>query len=535
MLIRNSAQSFRDFVTTAVVIDVTFLPTEPRTTADTSMCILDGIPTLCSTNNPSSTSPTITLVSSTTSASTSTSHSGYVTTSSNSSTSWQHLWYSPTSTVTQSSASSTASSASTDNHSNTSSGKAKVIAGATTGAIIGFVVVLLALYLLHRKLQSRRGSESMSKKEKTSQMSNFGEDREQYNNVEDSQRSMIPTSTPSLIEGGTNITTSSIPEVALLQADIERQRLRLIEIERNEERTDWFLYNQDFCPNRLWKNDDFDKNLEDIQIIVAFRSFFPPNFEPNLHSGNTLYRHNICQLCSRSTEKLSFRSILDAVHQARYDYIAHRGNTSSRVIGRAIIPTIILFTSDIISTGTSTSMIRNELKNEADRLQYGYKDECSTDGFFDGFFEASRRCISLVRGKFRFMDVSFQRVRCGLMGYIWRRNFARRERDSEMAVAGAVDPFQAGCYEKGTLLAPRVETRSWKNDSRVQAILVLAKHPGNRDEILREMSALRETIHIVLSERAEHAHRDVNRTPSYQSNDRDGSRCRVTTPNAIER
>lgn len=95
----------------------------------------------------------------------------------------------------------------------------------------------------------------MSKKDKTSQMSNFGEDREQCmfryieshhpvnnylcltdNNVEDSQRSMIPTSTPSLIEGGTNITTSSIPEVALLQADIERQRLRLIEIERNEER-----------------------------------------------------------------------------------------------------------------------------------------------------------------------------------------------------------------------------------------------------------------------------------------------------------
>lgn len=55
-------------------------------------------------------------------------------------------------------------------------------------------------------------------------------------NVEDSQRSMIHTSRPSLIEGGTNITTSSIPDVALLQAEIERQRLRLIEIERNEER-----------------------------------------------------------------------------------------------------------------------------------------------------------------------------------------------------------------------------------------------------------------------------------------------------------
>lgn len=56
------------------------------------------------------------------------------------------------------------------------------------------------------------------------------------NNAEDNQRSMVPTSTPSLIEGGTNITTPSIPEVALLQTEIERQRLRLIEIERIEER-----------------------------------------------------------------------------------------------------------------------------------------------------------------------------------------------------------------------------------------------------------------------------------------------------------
>lgn len=46
---------------------------------------------------------------------------------------------------------------------------------------------------------------------------------------------------------------------------------------------------------------------------------------------------------------------------------------------------------------------------------------------------------------------------------------------------------------------------------------------GDRDEILREMSALRETIHIVLAERAEHVNRQGSSPPSYQSSEHDGS------------
>lgn len=47
---------------------------------------------------------------------------------------------------------------------------------------------------------------------------------------------------------------------------------------------------------------------------------------------------------------------------------------------------------------------------------------------------------------------------------------------------------------------------------------------GDRDELVREMSALRETMHRVLSERdPQHVNRQLSRPPSYQSNDREAS------------
>lgn len=140
-----------------------------------------------------------------------------------------------------------------------------------------------------------------------------------------------------------------------------------------------------------------------------------------------------------------------------------------------------------------------------------------------------------------------------------------------MAIAGAVDPFQgeykpvyysflrlrgqanlshfihsessvrplgnvAGRSEKeATFLPRRTELVSNAESERPRIAAELEapeQRPGNtragetsgdRDEILREMSALRETIHIVLAERAQHVDRQVSSPPSYQSRGHDGS------------